>query len=825
MKTHLRLLYRFLFLWLLCGTASYAQINYSEDFEEVHPWSMDENFQDIDELTCSGDWSFMGNFWNYFEETVNTAETISPSIGTSNGLPVTLSYSYKLLDYNTGEPFPNTPNWGSIQIQYGTSASGPWNTIQTLTPGNHNVSANCVSKSVVFTPPAGAIFLRVFCEPGLAPDEEQYVDVLLFLDDVNAVQASSVCAGAPSASTTVASQSQVCTTSPVNLSLGTSYANFGGITYQWQSSADGVAFTNVSSGGTSATYSAIQTSATWYRAVVTCTESTQSTTSTPVQVGTTGAPCYCNVEFSDDIEPITLVNFAGINNTSSAIVNGTPGLQDFTALTPGQVVIGQTYPITVKGNTAGNFDTHYMLYIDFNHNGELDDTGESFQIGIITNSTGTDALQATANIAIPSTAMTGQTRMRVLKLFTDYAVDPCSSAIGLGYGQAEDYTLNISCGTVAPTADAEQSFCPDAATVAGLTATGTGTIVWYADETGGTPLTGATTLVDGETYYAAQVVGCESDARTEVTVSFIEVTVDDVDDVVSCGEYTLPALVNGAYYTETGGAGDMLEAGDIIAEDATIYIYAESGGCSAESSFMVTIPLVLVDTLEDVEACDEYELPAHDFGTYYTEPGGMGTMLETGAVITETTTIYLYSESGTTPNCTAETSFEVTINSAADLDGEASQTFVEGATVADLVVISEDEAVVAWYASEEDAEEGENALETTEVLEDGIYYATQQVGDCMSDPFAVTVDVTLGVSEFDNSKLVYHPNPVSNELNISYSSDITSVEVYNFLGQQVMAKTINQTDAKIDMSLLASGTYMVKINAETGFTTVKVIKN
>src|SRR5690606_21094446 len=116
----------------------------------------------------------------------------------------------------------------------------------------------------------------------------------------------------------------------------------------------------------------------------------------------------------------------------------------------------------------------------------------------------------------------------------------------------------------------------------------------------------------------------------------------------------------------------------------------------------------------------------------------------------------------------------------------------------------------------EDAMAGENALEATEVLEDGMYYAIQQLENCSSNVFAVIVDVTLGVEDFDLSKLVYHPNPVGNELNISYSSNITAVEVYNFLGQQVIAKTINQTDAKVDMSLLAAGTYMVKVNTETG---------
>ena len=65
----------------------------------------------------------------------------------------------------------------------------------------------------------------------------------------------------------------------------------------------------------------------------------------------------------------------------------------------------------------------------------------------ILNSTGTDAIQATQSIAVPATAMAGNTRMRVKKIFgtTNYLL-PCS---GTSYGQAEDYTLTVSPATAA----------------------------------------------------------------------------------------------------------------------------------------------------------------------------------------------------------------------------------------------------------------------------------------------------------------------------------------------------------------------------------------
>ncbi|MDV7402551.1 hypothetical protein RZS08_64615, partial [Arthrospira platensis SPKY1] len=56
-----------------------------------------------------------------------------------------------------------------------------------------------------------------------------------------------------------------------------------------------------------------------------------------------------------------------------------------------------------------------------------------------------------------------------------------------------------------------------------------------------------------------------------------------------------------------------------------------------------------------------FVLPALTVGNYFTLPGGQGTALFAGEGITTSQTIYIYAETGTTPNCTDESSFEVTI--------------------------------------------------------------------------------------------------------------------------------------------------------------------
>ena len=59
-------------------------------------------------------------------------------------------------------------------------------------------------------------------------------------------------------------------------------------------------------------------------------------------------------------------------------------------------------------------------------------------------------------------------------------------------------------------------------------------------------------------------------------------------------------------------------------------------------------------------ACDSYPLPVLASGsTYHSAPGGSGTPLS--GTITVSQTIYIYTQSGTSPNCAVETSFEVVI--------------------------------------------------------------------------------------------------------------------------------------------------------------------
>ena len=93
------------------------------------------------------------------------------------------------------------------------------------------------------------------------------------------------------------------------------------------------------------------------------------------------------------------------------------------------------------------------------------------------------------------------------------------------------------------------------------------------------------------------------------------------------------------------------------------YSYTNGSGCSnSDTADIVINTTPLVDDPSDVTACDSYTLPALTHGNYFTGSRGTGTALSAGYIVETTQTIYVYAETGTTPNCTAENSFLVTIN-------------------------------------------------------------------------------------------------------------------------------------------------------------------
>ncbi len=88
----------------------------------------------------------------------------------------------------------------------------------------------------------------------------------------------------------------------------------------------------------------------------------------------------------------------------------------------------------------------------------------------------------------------------------------------------------------------------------------------------------------------------------------------------------------------------------------------------------------------------------------------------------------------------------------------------------------------------------------------------------------ITVDTTAGAGSHSLGQFTYYPNPVKDVLNLSYTSDITSVEVFNMLGQKVLGKKVDASETSIDMTQLPDGNYILNVSTADAVKSIKVVK-
>ena len=232
--------------------------------------------------------------------------------------------------------------------------------------------------------------------------------------------------------------------------------------------------------------------------------------------------------------------------------------------------------------------------------------------------------------------------------------------------------------------------------------------------------------------------------------------VDDIADVTVCDSYTLPTITgtdltgNEAYYTMTGGQGTSFAAGDDITATTTLFIYDETGtdpNCFSEESFTITVnDTPVLDAVADVTACDSYTLPAIT-GTnltgneaYYTMTGGQGTSFAAGDDITTTTTLFVYDATGTTPDCSDEETFTVTINDTPVLDAVADAVACDSYTLPAITGanLTGNEAYYTMTGGQGTSFAAGDDITTTTTL--FVYDATGTTPDCSDEEtFTVTI--------------------------------------------------------------------------------------
>lgn len=247
-----------------------------------------------------------------------------------------------------------------------------------------------------------------------------------------------------------------------------------------------------------------------------------SVSATFTTTGGVVVPTYCASKgTSSSDEWIVGVKIGSFNNTSG----NDGGYIDRTSTTA-TLAQGSANALTLTpGFASSAYNEYWKIWIDFNKDGDFDDTGELvFDAGSMRNS----AVSGTLNIA--SNAATGTTRMRVSMKYNG-AQTTCET---FSYGEVEDYTVNItqsstpSCGiptSLATSAVTSSSFTASWATVTGASSydvqvrVGTGNWSSFNSTSTSLNVTGATASTNYEVQVRANCSSVSSAYSSSVFVT------------------------------------------------------------------------------------------------------------------------------------------------------------------------------------------------------------------------------------------------------------------------------------------------------------------
>jgi hypothetical protein len=295
------------------------------------------------------------------------------------------------------------------------------------------------------------------------------------------------------------------------------------------------------------------------------------------------------------------------------------------------------------------------------------------------------------------------------------------------------------------------------------------------------------------------------------------VTVDVLNNVAECGVFELPSLNEGAYFSESNGFGFSYTVGDEITTSQMMYIYAQDGGCTDESSFEITIDTpVSADILQDETACGNYILSDLNVGDYFTSTNGGGDPLTQGTSITTSQTIYIYAVNGI---CSDESSFDVTINSFPVIN--LSQNGV-------TITAVQSGAQYQWLDCENGFAEITGAVtQSYTASANGEYAVAINLNGCIDTTLCVAIN-NVGILENTfNEDMRLYPNPTNGQLFIEFTQieEEITVSISSIAGQLIDKQVYNGTNYITTELNTSSGMYFIRIeNERNQYAVIKVMK-
>lgn len=359
---------------------------------------------------------------------------------------------------------------------------------------------------------------------------------------------------------------------------------------------------------------------------------------------------------------------------------------------------------------------------------------------------------------------------------------------------------------------------------------------WYDSYSSSTPLSSQMLLTPG-VYYIANYAGICDSQRVPVNVQVIENLAQPQVSVIDiCGSGTvadlnqfIPNALSSAQLRWFNSATSNVVLNDTdVLTTGTYYVEQFLSGCSSTRKAVAVrvtsrvAPIINAQVLCDGTRIQDVNLTAISGVTYkwYNSPTSTqelapSTVLTTGNYYIRRVQYGCQSEPANV-NVTV-------LSTPTPASGDLNQSLPEGSVISD---ISMNNLNVVWYISYEDALNGINQLLPNMPLVNGQTYYGVVISSngCRSIPFAITVNLFLGLNDLDMAELKLYPNPTSDVVTISYKDIIDVIEVYSMIGQKVKETKVSSDEITIDLTDLASGTYIIKVIVGQNSQLIKVIK-
>ncbi|MBY0486495.1 MAG: T9SS type A sorting domain-containing protein [Flavobacteriaceae bacterium] len=600
----------------------------------------------------------------------------------------------------------------------------------------------------------------------------------------------SSCSGTPTPGNTISSTASACSGVSFGLSLQNSISG-SGVTYQWQTSANGVAYSNASGISTDPTYTTSQTTSTYYQCIVSCTASGMSTTSTPIMIGMNSPlNCYCIPNYTTGKTDGDLISNISISGTNLANNSGTaptnPAYTYFTGSPnyTGVLQAGSTYNVNVSVGTFGG--QNVAVWIDYNDDG-IFTTSE--RVGYSQGSIAGNG-SASFSIILACNPPLGTHRMRVRDVWNTSGIniDPCAN---YGYGETEDYDITISAAVACP--QPSGIFTTNVTTTSatlGWTSgcTETSWNVYVTTAGGPAPTTTATYynvgnpfvvtgLTPGTSYDFYVSADCLTNGTSLWTGAYLFTTAPVNDDCAGAlslmvGNNFASNAITASNVSSTNSAAPAPGCGSYSGGDVWFKVNVPiSGNVTIQTGQVTGSPITDTGLAVYSGTCTGLSLVAcNDDGVT-----AFSSISLTGRTPGELLYVLVWKYGGATPYGQFQVSAFDCPSTTPAPTGDATQIFCSAATVGDLYANG---TAIKWYSNST----GGTALASNTNLVSGMYYASQTL-NCESfsrlavnvivSSFPVTTNTSLtacdngsGVASFN---LTSANNSISSETNVTFN--------------------------------------------------------